>query len=368
MRFIDVDKDEDEDEDEGEDEDEDEGEDEDDEDDEELDGGGGRGSSSKSSSRTCPHCGKVLASPRNMRQHALKCTDPYQKFMGRTPALGGKPCTPVVPGWACIVPPEVKFPRRTKAKSAEVKFMTLSNSHGGSKRYPTQQYWGGALSWTDQEVEAINAQRANGDNINTIIICCMDPLTGDIYVWVHEVDLLTNGHYALDKHSFQVGEHAADVIPARHRSVAQLQLWLDHVEARFQSPPAVVVHLHPMGKQNDHYANSRPKVAPEVKHLYGLGDAETDASLSESWKFLSTRASIFNKPSIGDNFIATLVGKDAVARVKAFNELFAGADNTAIGTMGESISKDVLCLLGAKEAVKHPNSNHHYDLLYATAT
>ena len=90
---------------------------------------------------------------------------------------------------------------------------------------------------------------------------------------------------------------------------------------------------------------------------------------SESWKFLSTRASIFNKPSIGDNFIATLEGKDAVARVKAFNELFAGADNTAIGTMaGESIAKDVLCLLGAKKAVKHPTSNHHYDLLYATAT
>ena len=97
------------------------------------------------------------------------------------------------------------------------------------------------------------------------------------------------------------------------------------------------------------------KVTHEVKHLYGLGYAETsDTSLSESWKFLSTRASIFNKPSIGDNFIATLAGKDAVARVKAFNELFAGADNTAIGTMGESIAKDVLRLLGAKGAVKHP--------------
>ena len=354
MRFIDVD-DEDEDEDE-------------DEDDDELDGGGGRGSSSESSNRTCPQCNKVFARPFTMNRHAFKCTDPA--FEGwHSKRIAGEPCTPLVPGWSCIVPPKVKIPIGTKAKSCEVKFMTLSNSRGGDKKYPTRQFWGGAPTWTDKELEAINAQAANGDNINTLLICCMDPLTGDIYVWVHEVDLLTNGKYSLDYHTFKVQEHAADVIPARHRSVAQLQLWLDHVEARLQSPPTVVVHLHPMGKQDDHYANERPKVTPEVKHLYGLGYAETtDTSLSESWKFLSTRASIFNKPSIGDNFIATLVGKNAVARVKAFNELFAGADNTAIGYLGESIGMDVLCLLGAKEAMKHPIGNHHYDLLYFTAT
>ena len=348
------------------DEDEDEGEDEDDDDDDdELDGGGGGGSSGESSNRTCPQCNKVFARADSMRRHAFKCTD-LQKMK----RLGGEPCTPLVPGWTCIVPPAVKFPIGTKAKSCEVKFMTLSNSHGGSKKYPTRQFWGGSPTWTDKELEAINAQVANGDNINTILICCMDPLTGDIYVWVHEVDLLTNGKYTLDLHTFKVQEHAADVIPGRHRSVAQLQLWLDHVETRLHSPPTVVIHLHPKGKQDDHYANERSKVTPEVKHLYGLGYAETSdtSSLSESWKFLSTRASIFNQPSIGDNFIATLVGKNAVARVKAFNELFAGADNTAIGYMGESIGKDVLCLLGAKEAMRHPNGNHHYDLLYFTAT
>ena len=70
--------------------------------------------------------------------------------------------------------------------------------------------------------------------------------------------------------------------------------------------------------------------------------------------FLSTRTLLFNKPDIGDNFIATLEGKDAVARVKAFNELFAGADNTAIGNLGEAIALDVMLMLGAQAVAKHP--------------
>jgi hypothetical protein len=73
--------------------------------------------------------------------------------------------------------------------------------------------------------------------------------------------------------------------------------------------------------------------------------------------FLSTRTSLFNKPDIGDNFIATLEGKDAVARVKAFNELFAGADNTAIGNLGEAIALDVMLMLGAQAVAKTPGSS-----------
>ena len=343
-----------------------------DDDDEELDGGGGRGSSSKSSDRTCPHCNKAFSRSTHMRRHAHKCTDPT--FVHRRNI--GEPCTPLVPGWTCIVP-EIKFPDGTnfqfpdgtKAMSAEVKFMTLSNVSACDKRMPRKYYWGGSPTWTIKEMEAINAQRADGDNINTIVVCCMDPLTGDIHVFVHYVDVLTRGKYSMDHNTFRASDYADGVVPPRHRSEAQLQKWLDLVEAWFESPPAVIIHLHPKGSQNKHYDKMRPKVATETKHLYGLGCPETsEKSLFHSRQFLSTRASLFDKPSIGDNFIETLVGKDAVARVKAFNALFAGADNRAIGNMGESIAKDVLLLLGASEAVNHPTGNHHYDLLYFTAT
>jgi len=245
--------------------------------------------------------------------------------------------------------------------------MTLSNSSGGDQRRPTLKYWGGQPTWTDKEKEAIEAQRADGDNINTIIICCMDPLTGDIYVFVHELDAEKFGAYILHGRSFKATDYAAALVPARHRSVAQLQKWLDRVGKWMHSPPAVVIHLHPEGEQDFHYAKMRPKVAPEAKHIYGLGCFETrDKSLSHSRNFLSTRASLFDKPDIGDNFIATLEGKDSVERVKAFNTLFAGADNTAIGNMGEMIALDVMLARGAKAATKHPGNNHHYDILYAT--
>jgi len=53
-----------------------------------------------------------------------------------------------------------------------------------------------------------------------------------------------------------------------------------------------------------------------------------------------------------------------IARVKDFKELFAGANNTAIGNLGEMIALDVMLALRAKAVVKHPIHNHHYDILY----
>jgi hypothetical protein len=54
--------------------------------------------------------------------------------------------------------------------------MTLSNCKGSNDK---STRWGGCSTWTTNEMEAINAQRADGDNINTIIACAMDPLAGD---------------------------------------------------------------------------------------------------------------------------------------------------------------------------------------------
>jgi hypothetical protein len=132
----------------------------------------------------------------------------------------------------------------------------------------------------------------------------MDPLTGDIYVYVHDVDVETFRAYSLNSDTFKVDDQAANVVPPRHRSVAQLQKWLDYVEAWFESPPAVVIRLHPKGEEDKHYDAMRPKMNPSVLHAYGLGCATgCDESLFHAREFLSTRASLFNKPDIGDNFM-----------------------------------------------------------------
>ena len=43
-------------------------------------------------------------------------------------------------------------------------------------------------------MDAINARRDDGDNINTIIVSAMDMLTGDIAVYTHDVDLELYGN------------------------------------------------------------------------------------------------------------------------------------------------------------------------------
>ena len=170
----------------------------------------------------------------------------------------------VPPNWKCIVPEDIQFPAGTKPRSAEVKFMTLSNCKGNSDK----TRWGGSATWTTKEMEAINAQRDDGDNINTIIACAMDPLTGDIRVYVHDIDLELYGKYVLSDGSFYaVDEQASTPIPPRHRSTHQLQLWLDQIEAQLISPPAVIIHLHPKGKQDAHYSLPPPLRKRDVKKL-----------------------------------------------------------------------------------------------------
>ena len=233
---------------------------------------------------TCPHCLRIFSRSDSMRRHAQNCTNPT--FRPRQSQ--GQPCTPKVPNWVCIVPKDVKFPAGARPKSAEVKFMTLSNSkdHGGL-------CWGGALTWTDKEMDAINARRDDGDNINTIIVCAMDQLTGDICVWTHDVDLELYGKYILNGNTFHVvdPEQTGKPIPPRHRWPRQYKLWVDHISVELASPPAVIIHLHPKGRQDEHYDTERPEVGPQVLHAYGLGCAKGgDKSLFHARKFLSTRA------------------------------------------------------------------------------
>ena len=202
--------------------------------------------------------------------------------------------------------------------------MNLSNAKAG--RY---YRWGGNCTWTDSEVEAINGDRDDGDNINKVIISCFDPLTANIYVYEHACDPELYGEYKLNNATFKALEpkeypkHGFGV-PARHRSVEALTAWLDTVETWCGAPPLAVIHCSPKGPMDDIFSKERPPMGSEVLKIYGLLTKGGDRELSRARKFLATRARIFDKPEIGDDFIATLNGKNSRARVKAFNSLFEG--------------------------------------------
>ena len=69
--------------------------------------------------------------------------------------------------------------------------MSLSINAGignGAKRGRLAYHWGGCPNFTPLEKEAINALREDDDNINSLVFCCLDPLTGDIYVFAHNCD------------------------------------------------------------------------------------------------------------------------------------------------------------------------------------
>lgn len=84
--------------------------------------------------------------------------------------------------------------------------MTLSNASGArhaDKRGRIPFCWGGYPNFTKLETEAVNALRKDGDNINTLVFCCLDPLTGDIYVFMHECDPSQHGVYKFNNMTFK---------------------------------------------------------------------------------------------------------------------------------------------------------------------
>ena len=83
--------------------------------------------------------------------------------------------------------------------------MTLSNSKTSS--YGTGNYtWGGCPPFTCQQTEAINCLRDDDNNINTLIFCCMDPLTADIAVFQHRCDPIRHGTYKFHSLTFHAND------------------------------------------------------------------------------------------------------------------------------------------------------------------
>lgn len=292
---------------------------------------------------------------------------------GGATSSGAPPPSPS-PLWRCTVPKGVNFAQGVIPKSAEVKLMTLSNAKvSGDKpivgHAPEPYLWGGNPNFTKTETAAVNGTRDDNDNINTLLLCCLDSLGADIMIYEHECDPIRHGTYKFTNTTFKTPSpkerptHGFG-IPPRHRSNEALQAWYEHMETWCGAPPVAVVHLNRKGQQDEDLNFARPSMYPDTLHLYGLGAKDGDHRLSNSRKYLTTRAKIFNKPEIGDDFIKTLEGKNPMEKVKAFFNLFDGASNKAIGDLGEMIALDVLIARGAT-AYKHPSPNWHYDLLYA---
>jgi hypothetical protein len=106
-----------------------------------------------------------------------------------------------------------------------------------------------------------------------------------------------------------------------------------------------------------------------VAPVLGLAGLSVEARqrhprMANARRFLSTRASVFNKDDISDDFIKTLEGKNSMAKVKAFLSLFDGASNKAICNLGKAIALDILFQSGAARAVAHPSQMHHFDVIY----
>ena len=47
--------------------------------------------------------------------------------------------------------------------------------------------------FTPDETDAVNGVREDGDNINTLWLCCMDPLSAEIVVFQHPCDPVRHG-------------------------------------------------------------------------------------------------------------------------------------------------------------------------------
>ena len=84
--------------------------------------------------------------------------------------------------------------------SAEVKFMTLSNAkESGQGPY----VWGGHPGFTKDETDAVNGVRGDGDNINTLIFCCADPLSSETVVFQHSCNPTHHGTYKFNSTTFK---------------------------------------------------------------------------------------------------------------------------------------------------------------------
>ena len=86
------------------------------------------------------------------------------------------------------------------------------------------------------------------DNTDMLVLCARDPLFGDIYIFKHLINIYHDYHF--NGKTFRVlVDPRPDLIdgeppPGRHRDVAVLQAWIEHLTTWTGGPPILIMHFH----------------------------------------------------------------------------------------------------------------------------
>ena len=280
-----------------------------------------------------------------------------------------------------VVPAGLNLPANMKYGSAEVKIMNLTAAYATGADVQDEDdesrpRWGGSCSVPCGELDGINHNRPS-DNIDVMIICLRDQLTGDIYVFKHVINL--NHEYIFGHGTFRtlnprprVGK--GDFMPPRHRPIVAMEEWIKLLTEWSGGAPILIMHFHP-AMEDATWDAERP-VAPEgVPIVYGVGcGIQAPSHAEQTHAFLRKRLAKYGLPRVDENPLGVFDGTTIIdrtissrmnARVQAFDSIFAGGDNTPFGELGCAIAQDALLKDGAAAAARHPNSHWHYDLLFA---
>lgn len=268
-----------------------------------------------------------------------------------------------------LVPKDVDLSPGLRPGSAEVKFMNLTAATVTAGR--NQEYrWGGTCTVTKRELKAIG-HKFSEDNTDVLLLGARDPLLGDVYFFRHWINI--NHKYNFNSTTFRTDSAAqqpvlidGDPPPGRHRSVKNLQEWLEHLKTWSGGPPILILHFHP-ALQDQLLDVHRPITPAGVRVVQGVGCGDTAPAGAEiTHAFLRRRLARYALPAINDDPIAAFDGTDWQLRMVAFERCFLNSgSNTAFGELGCAIACDALKASGACAAVRHPFTGHYYDLLFA---
>ena len=266
-----------------------------------------------------------------------------------------------------VVHADVDLSLGTRPGSAEVKIMNLTAGQQREGEGEKPQ-WGGSCTVPPRELKAIRHKMPK-DNTDLLIICARDPLFGDVYVYKHIINI--NHDYKFHAKTFRALDPRPDMIdgeppPGRHRDVAALQAWIDHLTTWCGGPPILIIHFH--GEAEDNLLDEQRPTAPagvRIVRGVGVGDvAPAGAELTHT--FLRARLQKYVLARIRSDPIKAFDNGDWLPRMEAFERAFLDSgSNAAFGELGCVIAQDALRADGALATARHPFRNHHYDLLFS---
>jgi hypothetical protein len=270
-----------------------------------------------------------------------------------------------------VVPKKIDLSAGTRPGSAEVKIMNLTASQA-DKRNGTGESslprWGGTCGVTKRELQSIRHKRP-ADNTDRLLLCARDPYIGDVWVFNHLVNV--NHTYSFNSKTFRPVSPRPSLLdgeppPGRHRDVAAMQAWIDHMTVWTGGPPILILHFHreEEDKQLDEHRPTAPAGVPIVRGV-GCGEvAPAGAELTHA--FMRKRLKKYVLARNKEDPVKDFDEGDWFRRMIAFERCFLDTgSNVAFGELGCAIALDALVAGGALAAVRHPCTTHHYDVLFA---